>query len=266
MTSPDASARAARRRGDLLPQPLPVSALAEDRVVAGVPVRVFTPADVEGVYLHVHGGGFVYGSARLQDDRLEKLAHACRAAVISVEYRLAPEHPYPAAPDDCEAVAAWLAGSATAQFGTGQLAIGGESAGAGLAVTTLVRLRDRHGFTGFQAAALAFGTYDLELSTFAETGDPALRRDELDQLFTDYAGTASRADPDLSPIHADLRDLPGALFVVGALDPLLHDSRRMCERWRDAGNAALFKIWPDSPHGVDVSSDVRSFLATHLGS
>jgi acetyl esterase/lipase len=243
-----------------------VSALAEDRVVAGVPVRVFTPPDLAGVYLHLHGGGFVYGSARLQDDRLEMLARACRAAVISIEYRLAPEHPYPAAPDDCEAVAEWLAESATAQFGTDQLAIGGESAGAGLAVTTLVRLRDRHGFTGFRAAALAFGTYDLELSTFAEISDSSLRRDELDRLLADYAGTASRADPDLSPIHADLRDLPDALFVVGALDPLLPDSLSMCERWRDAGNGALCTVLPDSPHGVDASSDVCSFLAAHFDS
>jgi len=108
MTNTDAATRQARRRGDLLPQPLTVSELAQDRLVAGVPVRVFTPQDVCGVYLHLHGGGFVYGSARLQDDRLERLGVRCRAAVVSVEYRLAPEHCYPAAPDDCEAVASGL--------------------------------------------------------------------------------------------------------------------------------------------------------------
>ena len=66
--------------------------------------RVFTPAEHTITYLHVHGGGFVYGSARLQDGRLERIARACNARVVSVEYRLAPEHPYPAAPDDCAAV------------------------------------------------------------------------------------------------------------------------------------------------------------------
>lgn len=264
MTSTDAAAREARRRGDLLPQPLPVSALARDRVVAGVPVRVFVPDDVRGVYLHIHGGGFVYGSARLQDDRLERLAVACRAAVVSVEYRLAPEDPYPAAPDDCEAVAVWLAESASAEFGTGRIAIGGESAGAGLTVTTLVRLRDGHGYTGFEAAALTSGAYDLALSNFAETGDPSLPRDELDGLFADYAGTASRSDPDLSPVHADLHDLPEALFTVGSLDPLRDDSLRLAERWRAAGNLARLDVIPDAPHGLDAWSGIHAFLAPKL--
>jgi acetyl esterase len=259
------SAREARRRGDLLPQPLPVSALAEDRVAGPVPVRVFTPPDVTGVYLHLHGGGFVYGSSRLQDDRLERLAVACRAAVVSVDYRLAPEHPYPAAPDDCEAAAFWLAGSAEAEFGTERIAIGGESAGACLAVTTLVRLRDRHGFTGFRAAALSSGCYDLELASFQDTGDPAVRRAELDGLFAKYAGSAPRGDPELSPVHADLHDLPDALFVVGSLDPLLHDSLQMAERWRAAGNAARVAVISGGLHGVDAADDVHRFLVERLG-
>jgi acetyl esterase/lipase len=264
MTNTDAATRQARRRGDLLPQPLPVSELAADRLVAGVPVRVFTPNDVRGVYLHLHGGGFVYGSARLQDDRLERLGVRCRAAVVSVEYRLAPEHCYPAAADDCEAVAIWLAESAAAEFGTGRIVIGGESAGANLAVTTLLRLRDRHHFTGFSAAALLFGCYDLELPTFTETGDSSLTRDELDRLFAQYAGTAPRNNPDLSPVHADLRDLPEALFAVGSLDPLLNDSLRMAERWRAAGNATRVAVVDGGPHGLDVSQYVHSFVATRL--
>src|SRR3954471_4613696 len=119
-------ARELRRSGALRPQPLYVSALAEERVVADVPVRVFTPPDMRGTYLHLHGGGFVYGSARLQDERLERLALAGSVEVFRVEYRLAPEDPYPAAPDDCEAVALWLA-----ERDAGPLAIGGGSAGAG---------------------------------------------------------------------------------------------------------------------------------------
>ena len=110
-------------------------------------MRVLTPPDVRGVYLHLHGGGFVFGSCRLQDDRLEQLALACRVAVVSVEYRLAPEDPYPAGPDDCEAVGLWLAENAAQELGSDRLCIGGESAGANLAVVTLLRLRDRHGFT-----------------------------------------------------------------------------------------------------------------------
>lgn len=74
-----------------------MSPLAEERSVGGLTLRVFTPARVQGAYLHLHGGGWVFGSCRLQDARLEQIATACSVAVVSVEYRLAPEHPYPAA-------------------------------------------------------------------------------------------------------------------------------------------------------------------------
>jgi acetyl esterase/lipase len=258
LTSGEA-AREERRRGGLLPQPLPVSELAEDRVVAGVPVRVFTPPDAGGLYLHLHGGGFVYGSSRLQDDVLERIALACGVEVVSVEYRLAPEHPYPAAPDDCEAVAVALA-----EQESRPLAIGGESAGANLAVTTLRRLRDRHGAVGFTAAALAFGVYDLALSQFTDERDPSLTREELTRLVADYAAGAPLDDADLSPARADLHGLPDALFVVGSRDPLLHDSSLMARRWREAGSRARLTVVPGAQHGLDASEHVNAFLRGRL--
>src|SRR5439155_19280503 len=91
----------------------------------------------------------------------ERVAHRCEFAVVSVDYRLAPECHYPAGPDDCEAAALWLAANAQTDFGTDRLLIGGESAGANLAVVTLLRLRDRYAFRGFRAANLVFGVYDL---------------------------------------------------------------------------------------------------------
>src|SRR3954449_1336969 len=94
-------ARELRRSGALGPQPLYVSRLAEERFVAGVPVRVFTPPDMRGTYLHLHGGGFVYGSARLQDERLERLALACSVGGFSVEYRLPPRDTPPPPPGRC---------------------------------------------------------------------------------------------------------------------------------------------------------------------
>jgi acetyl esterase len=260
MTGAEAAARLARRRGEHLPQPLSTSELAEDRVVAGVRVRVFTPAEVDCVYLHLHGGGFVYGGARLQDERLEFVATACRAAVVSVEYRLAPEHPYPAAPDDCEAVAVWLAEHAGAEIGSDRLAIGGESAGANLAVTTLLRLRDRHGYTGFAAASLSSGCFDLELNGFVETEERSLVRDELEPLFAAYAGTVARDDPELSPVHADLHDLPVAQLVAGSLDPLLQDTLLLADRWRRSGNLAEVVVLDGGVHGVDASPELASFL------
>ena len=140
-------------------------------------MRVLTPPDVRGVYLHLHGGGFVLGSSRLQDDRLEQLALACRVAVVSVEYRLAPEDPYPAGPDDCETVGLWLVENAAQELGSDRLCIGGESAGANLAAVTLLRLRDRHGFAGFRAACLVKGVYDLTLSRVVDGSRPGLTAD-----------------------------------------------------------------------------------------
>jgi sugar phosphate isomerase/epimerase len=257
------NARRARRRGERLLRPPSVSRLAQERVVSGVPVRVITPDEISGVYLHLHGGGFVYGSASLQDAQLERLAVACRAAVVSVDYRLAPEHPYPAAPDDCEAVALWLGELAGSEFGADRVAVGGESAGANLAVVTLLRLRDRHGFNGIRGAALSCGVFDLSLTDFRDA-DGSRLRDELDRAFAQYAAGAPRGDPDLSPLHAELRDLPYALFAGGALDPLLPDSVAMAERWAAAGSRARLVIVPDGPHGVDTTVEVGTFLAAAL--
>jgi acetyl esterase/lipase len=225
---------------------------------------VIKPEDVEGVYLHLHGGGFVYGSASLQDDRLERLAVACRAAVVSVDYRLAPEYPYPAAPDDCEAVALWLGAAAGGEFGTDRIAIGGESVGANLAVVTLLRLRDRHGLERVRGAALSGGVYDLSL-TGLRVGDGAEpTREDLDSAFAQYAAGAPRRDPDLSPLYAELRNLPPALFAVGSLDPLLADSVAMAERWTAAGSTARLLVVPDGSHGVDTTLEVGTFLAAAL--
>lgn len=192
----------------------------QDRVVAGVGVRVFTPDQVDGVYLHVHGGGWSFGSADGQDERLWRLAQETRLAVVSVEYRLAPEHPFPAAPDDCEAVARWLAEHAEAEFGTSRLLIGGESAGAHLSVLTLLRLPGV-----FSAANLVFGAYDL-----SKPGTDRSKRTY--ELFTPGMTAEQRQAPEISPLFADLTGLPPARIVVGAEDPLLDDSLSLAQRWR----------------------------------
>ena len=129
-----------------------------------IPLRIIAPANPRGVYLHIHGGGWVLGGADLQDPMLERIADNAGLAVVSVEYRLAPEHPYPAGPDDCEAAAVWLTRHAKAEFGTDALTIGGESAGGHLAAVTLLRMRDRHGYTGFRGANLVYGAYDMTMT------------------------------------------------------------------------------------------------------
>jgi acetyl esterase len=220
----------------------------EELVDAGghrVPLRIHAPAELpaRGVVLDIHGGGFYLGSAAGSDLRNRRLADALGVAVASVEYRLAPEHPWPAAPDDCEAAALWLAESSAHRVGTSRLAVVGFSAGATLAVATLLRLRAR-GLSVVDTAVLQFGTYDLSGRT------PAGRRIADEYFLEAYAGTApDRTDPDLSPVYADLTGLPPILMVVGEADILLDDNVRMAERLSEAGVAVDLRVYPEAPHG-----------------
>lgn len=223
------------------PPPTPELVTAGGR---SVPVRIHTPVGrPTGVFLEIHGGGFYLGSAAASDIGNRRLADALGVAVISVDYRLAPEHPWPAAPDDCETAALWLVDHAESRFGTAQLAIGGFSAGATLAVSTLVRLRDRE-IAAFNGGVLQFGTYDLAAQT------PAGRRISDEYFLDAYAGTApDRTDPDLSPIFADLAGLPPMLIVIGSDDILLEDNLAMAMRLSAAGVPVDLRIYPASPHG-----------------
>ena len=217
-------------------------------------LRVIAPEKSRGVYLHIHGGGHVLGAADQQDRLLERIADATRLTAISVEYRLAPEHPYPAGPDDCEAAALW-AHDNVRDFGGDALAIGGESAGAHLSATTLLRLRDKHGRTPFKAANLVFGIFDLGLTPSARRfGDERLvlrTRDihKFGEAFLPGLDDEQRRDPQLSPLFADLRGLCPAFFTIGTKDALLDDSLFMHARWVAAGNPAELDIYPGACHG-----------------
>jgi acetyl esterase/lipase len=243
--------RQARREGrGILPPPV---FLDNARMVdaGGVPVRVFEVPDAQGAYLHIHGGGWTLGGADLQDESLWELAQQTRLSVASVEYRLAPEHPYPAGPDDCETAALWFLD----EF-EGRLALGGESAGAQLAVVALLRLRDRHGISPrtFAAANLVFGSYDL-------TGTPSRHlwgdrelilssplMDWFADCFLPGMSDRERRQPDVSPLYANLRDMPPALFTCGTMDPLLDDSLFMHARWSAAGNESRLSLWEEGAH------------------
>jgi acetyl esterase len=252
---PEVTRRLRREGRGALPPP---AYLDEARTVTirgrsgDIPLRIVETEDAEGVFLHIHGGGWTLGAADLQDELLAEFARETRLTAISVDYRLAPEHPYPAGPDDCEDAALWL----LEQHGDGRLAIGGDSAGAQLAVVTLLRLRDRHGISPrvFSAANLVFGSYDL-------TGTPSrwlwgdrelILSGRLMDWFVDnfLPGLTfeERRAPDVSPLYAGLSDLPPALFSCGTLDPLVDDSIFMAARWRAAGNEATLSLWPEGVH------------------
>jgi acetyl esterase/lipase len=231
----------------------------QDRVVSGsdadVSLRVYIPEKVTGVYLHIHGGGFVLNRAGYYDELLVNTGTDCNVAVVSVDYRKAPENPYPAGSNDCEAAALWLVKNCGSEFGTENLIIGGESAGANLAVTTLLRMRDRHDYRGFCGAVLTYGVYDLMLTPSARCwGERNLiLTTKLMQWFHEkYASVEKYSDPDISPLYADLAGLPPALFTIGTLDPLIDDSMFMHMRWLAAGNRSLLAVYPGGIHAFNA--------------
>jgi len=236
-------------RAQHVPAPLPGEITVEQVVDASrreIPLRIFMPKDtkVHGVYFDIPGGGFYLGQTAGGNARNSALAESLGIAVVSVDYRLAPEDPWPAAPDDCEAAALWLIDQAGVRFGTTSLAIGGSSAGATLAMTTLLRLRDKGHAACFAGAALQFGTYDLSGQT------PAGRLIAGEYFLEAYVGhLADRTVPDVSPVFGDLRDLPPTLLIVGASDVLLEDNLVMAALLSAAGGEVDLRIYPESPHG-----------------
>lgn len=231
---------------------LPVSPRAYDLSIGdGVALHVVPASSPRGVLLHIHGGGFILGSAARQDSVLERITKNVGVTCVSVEYRLAPEHPYPAAWEDCERAALWLLDHAATEFNAQPLLIAGESAGALLAVATLLRLRDRGAPPRFKGAALNFGVYDSSMTpsqTLALEG--ALSSGNIAKIVDTYMpDVTQRRSPDASPIFADLRGMPPALFTVGTLDAMLDDSMFMYCRWLAAGASAELAIYPGADHG-----------------
>lgn len=222
-------------------------------------LRHFSPKaqPPRGTFLHIHGGGWQVGAADAQDVRLQEMADRTGLQVLSLEYRLAPENPYPAAPDDCEAAALWLVHN-TSDFDAPYF-IGGESAGAHLATCVLLRLRDRHDLAPFTAAVLTAGVYDLGQTASAKNWGPEKlvlnSRDML--MFTRgfLQNGEDRRDADISPLFAKLHRMPPALFSVGTQDLLLDDTLMMATRWHTAnGNAAL----DVTPGGCHVFQSLRN--------
>jgi acetyl esterase len=258
-TLPPQVIREARERGEGL---WPIKRLEEieDRTIPGpagdVLLRVYRPEKVQAVYLHIHGGGFMLGRAHHSDEPCFRIANACQVATVSVDYRLAPEYPYPAGLDDCQAAALWLVEHMAEEFGTKRLLIGGESAGATLSVATMLKLRDQYDFTGFSGAGLTYGVYDLSGTpssrNWGEERMLILTSRTMEWFNENYAPKEQWRDPYISPLYADLQRMPKALFTVGTLDPLLDDSLFMASRWTAAGNEAELAVYPGGIHAFNA--------------
>ncbi len=231
-------------------QPLPADVTVTAAALGGVPTAEITIDGIEPrhVVLYFHGGVYVLGGAFLAADLASQVGRRTRAKVISVDYRLAPEHPYPAAVDD--ALAAY---EALLQNGArpSDIVFVGESAGGGLAIATLVNARD-HGLP-LPAAAFVMSPYaDLTLTgTTMRTKhevDPLLSRENLQPRVTDYTAGQDAASGLISPVFADLSGLPPLIIQAGTHEVLLDDAVRLARQAATADVEVTLDITARVPH------------------
>jgi epsilon-lactone hydrolase len=237
--------------------PMPEDVTLEDVDAGGVPARWVTAdvADPDRVVLLLHGGGFSAGSITSHQHLAADLSMACSARVLLIEYRLAPEHPYPAGLEDCVTAYRWLLKEG---FKPGHLAIAGNSAGGGLSVSTALHLKER---SIDQPAALVVMSPWVNLACDGETieskakNDPITTEKGLRRAAEDYLAGHDPKDPMVSPVFGDLRGLPPLLIQVGSREILLDDSRKLAARAKADDLVVRLEEWPGMFHNWHMMAD-----------
>jgi acetyl esterase/lipase len=259
--------------------PIPDEMRFESRTEAGVPLEFGTGHAVEPgrSILYVHGGGGVVGSFESHRGMVARLGVGARANTIAVGYRLAPEHVFPAGLEDVIAAYRWAIGSGIAPS---HLAVAADSVGASLVLAMLMQARDQG--LPMPAACVLFSPMVDQTGTAASMEDKAaedmvVTRDGRKASSGLYIGTADRADPRLSPLFGDFRDLPPLLVQVGTAEALLDDSVSLARRAMLANVDVRLEGWPRMQHvwhqfaslldeGSEALDSAARFLGAHLGS
>lgn len=220
-----------------------------------VAVRVYrsaAPAEAAGL-LYFHGGAFTIGDLDMEDVLSRRLSGSAGCTVVSVDYRLVPEHTFPAQLEDAATAFDWAVENAQSLgIAEDRLAVGGCSAGATIAASLAQLLRKRTSPRP-SAQILLSPVLDAELATASMLAAPVGVRRHLRNMWSAYLGTAGRETEFSSPAAlADLADLPPAYVAVGALDELRDEARLYADRLRDSGVPALFRMWPAAPHAFEL--------------
>lgn len=227
-------------------------AIKRDAIGAGgVKAEWVSAPDVDAgrAVLYLHGGGYVLGSINTHRALAARLGRAARARVLVIDYRLAPEHPHPAAVEDSVAAYRWML---TQGLKPARIAVAGDSAGGGLTVATLVAIREAK--LALPAAGACLSPWvDLEgigesMTTKAEV-DPIVQKAGLVQMAAAYLGGKDPRTPLAAPLYADLFGLPPLLIQVGTAETLLDDASRLAERARKAGVKVAYEPWEHMIHG-----------------
>jgi monoterpene epsilon-lactone hydrolase len=230
----------------------PVEGTVVEAVMAGgVPsewVRPATAVATDACVFYLHGGGYVLGSVNTHRALASHLAWRTGLPVLVVDYRLGPEHPFPAALDDALAAYEWVLAQG---FAADRVVVAGDSAGGGLTLATLLALRDRN--LPLPAAAVPISPWtDLTLSGDSmdalDAQDPMVRRPGLQRMADWYLGDQDAKDPLASPVFADPTGLPPMLIHVGEIETLLDDATRFAAAAIDAGVDVTLEVWPEMIH------------------
>jgi len=242
--------RRAQMENDFTQFQLPMDVRCDSVDAGGVLAEwITTPGVVaERVIYYLHGGGYVMGSVNTHREMVSRLSRAANARVLILNYRLAPENPFPAAVDDSTTAYRWLLSIGVDPT---QLVIAGDSAGGGLTVAALVALRDA-GEPLPRAGVCISPWVDLEclgesMATKADI-DPMVTRDSVLMLAKAYLGDANPRTPLASPLYADLAGLPPLLIQVGTTEALFDDAKRLADRARAAGVDVILEPWDDMIH------------------
>lgn len=208
-----------------------------------IPARVYTPAGAgpHPVLMNFHGGGWVIGDLETADTISRDFCRTANCVVVSVDYRLAPEHPYPAAAEDCIAATRWVADNMQAVGGNGKLAVTGESAGGNLAA--VVAQADNAPDICFQLLAYPVVDHDLSRASYSENGEGYLLDTATMSWFWDIycPDTARRSEPAASPLHAEsLQGQPPAMVVTAEFDPLRDEGKAYADALTAAGVATTY--------------------------
>jgi acetyl esterase len=232
----------------------------EDRMIPGavgeISVRVYTPEGTGPfpVLVYYHGGGWVIGNLDAYDPTCRALTNAARCVVVSIEYRLAPEHKFPAAPEDCYAALQWVGANADGINGDPmRIAIGGDSAGGNLTAVVAQMSRDRGGVRPvYQLLVYPVTDHGYDTPSYRENADDyLLTKDAMVWFWNHYLGSESDGNSPLaSPLRADnLRDLPPALVITAEFDPLRDEGEAYAAKLRDAGVPVMLTRYDGMIHG-----------------
>lgn len=230
--------------------PPPPDIKSEQVSAGGINSEWVTAPGAKGdrVVLYLHGGGYVIGSVKTHRDLMGRVSRSAQARVLGLNYRLAPENPFPAAVDDAVAAYRWLLGQG---YKPSKIAVAGDSAGGGLTVATLVAIREAG--LPLPAAGVCLSPWvDLEgigesMTTRAKV-DPVVQREGLTGMAQAYLQGKDPRTPLAAPLYADLKGLPPLLIQVGDAETLLDDSNRLAERAKAAGVQVKLEVWPEMIH------------------